>query len=108
MTDFTSSPAQPTLRGKIVELRPMTDDDAPALLQAAGDGRLWELKVTVVPGPDTAADYVASAMQGRRVGTVMPFVIVNRATGAACGSTRFWKIDARNRKLEIGHTWLGA
>ncbi|GBH28560.1 hypothetical protein BvRS1_56090 [Burkholderia vietnamiensis] len=24
------------------------------------------------------------------------------------GSTRFWKIDRNNRKLEIGHTWLGA
>lgn len=24
------------------------------------------------------------------------------------GSTRFWKIDRDNRKLEIGHTWLAA
>jgi RimJ/RimL family protein N-acetyltransferase len=24
------------------------------------------------------------------------------------GSTRFWKIDYVNRKLEIGHTWLAA
>ena len=38
----------------------------------------------------------------------MPFVIVQRATGAIVGSTRFWKIDLANRKMEIGHTWLGA
>ncbi len=37
----------------------------------------------------------------------MPFVIVRRDTGAIVGSTRFWKIDRVNRKLEIGHTWLG-
>jgi N-acetyltransferase len=24
------------------------------------------------------------------------------------GSTRFWKLDRANRKLEIGHTWLSA
>ena len=36
----------------------------------------------------------------------MPFVIVQRATGKIVGSTRFWKIDLKNRKLEIGHTWL--
>jgi RimJ/RimL family protein N-acetyltransferase len=33
-------------------------------------------------------------------------VIVQRETGAIVGSTRFWKIDRTNRKLEIGHTWL--
>jgi len=36
----------------------------------------------------------------------MPFVIVKRDTGRLIGSTRFWKIDRTNRKLEIGHTWL--
>lgn len=38
----------------------------------------------------------------------MPFVIVRRDTGLLVGSTRFWKIDLANRKLEIGHTWLSA
>jgi RimJ/RimL family protein N-acetyltransferase len=28
--------------------------------------------------------------------------------GRVVGSTRFWKIDRANRKLEIGHTWLAA
>ena len=36
----------------------------------------------------------------------MPFAIVDRASGRVIGSTRFWKIDRKNRKLEIGHTWL--
>jgi len=38
----------------------------------------------------------------------MPFVIVKRETGQVVGSTRFWKIDRVNRKLEIGHSWLSA
>jgi len=97
---------QPTLVGKTVELRPLRQEDAPALLDAAADGALWNLKVTVVPGPGTVDAYLATALEGRRAGTVMPFAIVRRDDGRLVGSTRFWKIDRANRKLEIGHTWL--
>ena len=99
---------QPSLHGQLVDLLPMQAEHAPQLLQAAADGELWNMTVTVVPGPDTIARYVATALQGRQAGTVMPFVIVRKSTGAIVGSTRFWKIDRLNRKMEIGHTWLGA
>ncbi|MEK1906092.1 MAG: GNAT family N-acetyltransferase, partial [Pseudomonas sp.] len=76
------------------------------LLEAAADGQLWNSKVTVIPAPDTVEQYIANALQGRQAGTVLPFTIVQRETGRTLGSTRFWKIDRSNRKLEIGHTWL--
>jgi N-acetyltransferase len=104
----TSSHSTPTLTGDIVELRPLRADDARALIDAAADGELWNLKVTVVPGPGTADAYIDKALEGERAGTVMPFAIVQRATGRVIGSTRFWKLDRANRKLEIGHTWLSA
>ncbi|MEA3082929.1 MAG: N-acetyltransferase [Paraburkholderia sp.] len=98
---------QLTLTGHTVELRPLQQDHAQGLLDAAADGQLWNMKLTVVPGPETIGGYIATALDGRAAGTVMPFVIVRRDTGAIVGSTRFWKIDRANRKLEIGHTWLG-
>ncbi|WP_321787977.1 GNAT family protein [Paraburkholderia sp. J94] len=104
----TSSLTTPTLSGEIVELRPLRASDANALVEAAADGELWNLKVTVVPGPATVDAYIDKALEGERAGTVMPFVIVQRATGRVIGSTRFWKLDRANRKLEIGHTWLAA
>ena len=64
--------------------------------------------MTVVPGPETVGGYVDKALKGREEGTVIPFVLVSKATGKVVGSTRFWKIDRANRKLEIGHTWLSA
>ncbi|CAJ0822237.1 GNAT family N-acetyltransferase [Ralstonia flaminis] len=106
MTTATPDNPQPTLVGANVELRPLQADHAAALVAAAADGELWNLKVTVVPGPDTVGGYIATALQGRQAGTVMPFVIVRRDTNQIVGSTRFWKIDRANRKLEIGHTWL--
>ncbi|NKJ45650.1 GNAT family N-acetyltransferase [Burkholderia sp. SG-MS1] len=106
MDDHTARLMPPTLTGATVELRPLRQEHAPALLDAAADGQLWNMKLTVVPGPDTIGGYIASALEGCAAGTVMPFVIVVRVSGAIVGSTRFWKIDRANRKLEIGHTWL--
>jgi RimJ/RimL family protein N-acetyltransferase len=112
MTDANLAFLQPTLRGDTVELRPLQAADAPALLAAAADGELWNLRLTVVPGPETVDAYVAAALRGRAAGGVMPFAIVRRdpggGPGQVVGSTRYWKIDRANRKLEIGHTWLAA
>ncbi|MBB4867008.1 RimJ/RimL family protein N-acetyltransferase [Pseudomonas nitritireducens] len=96
----------PHLIGQHVELLPLRAEHAQALLEAASDGELWNLKVTVVPGPDTVAGYIAKAEKGLEEGSVLPFAILDRRTGKIVGSTRFWKVDRANRKLEIGHTWL--
>jgi RimJ/RimL family protein N-acetyltransferase len=95
-----------TLTGTTVELRPLQRGHSAALVQAAADGQLWNLKVTNVPGPDTVEKYVDIALAGREAGTMIPFVIVRRDTGEIVGSTRFWKVDRVNRKLEIGHTYI--
>ncbi|MFM0158260.1 GNAT family N-acetyltransferase [Paraburkholderia sediminicola] len=107
MNESSADSMQPTLTGQTVELRPLQQEHTQGLLDAAADGQLWNMTLTVVPGPETIAGYIATALDGRAAGTVMPFVIVRRDTGAIVGSTRFWKIDRKNRKLEIGHTWLG-
>ncbi|CAI8809149.1 N-acetyltransferase [Pseudomonas sp. IT-93MI4] len=97
-----------TLQGPRILLRPLQYSDADALLRAAADGELWNLTVTVVPSASTIDSYLKKALDGRDAGTVMPFVIVLKDSGAVIGSTRFWKIDPLNRKLEIGSSWISA
>jgi len=97
-----------TLQGPRILLRPLQYSDADALLQAAADGELWNLTVTVVPSASTIDSYLKKALDGRDAGTVMPFVIVLKDSGEVIGSTRFWKIDPLNRKLEIGSSWISA
>ncbi|QTD36051.1 GNAT family N-acetyltransferase [Pseudomonas fluorescens] len=99
---------QTTLQGQGITLRPLQYTDADALLHAAADGELWNLTVTVVPSTTTVDAYLKKALDGREAGTVMPFVIVLKETGEVVGSTRFWKIDPLNRKLEIGSSWISA
>ena len=103
-----ASELRPTLFGSSVELHPLERHHAPDLVAAAADGELWNLKVTVVPNADTVDAYIDKALKGRDDGTVIPFVLVSKATGKVVGHTRFWKVDRANRKLEIGHTWVSA
>ncbi|MFM9921818.1 GNAT family protein [Variovorax sp. H27-G14] len=100
--------AQPSLTGPRLLLRPLLAADTSALVEAASDGQLWTLPFTVVPSADTVEAYIGNALAGQAAGTVMPFATVLRETGQVIGSTRFWKIDRVNRKLEIGSTWIAA
>ncbi len=109
MTDESDNvSSDQSIIGARIELRPLETSDSPALVAAAGDGELWTLPFTVVPSRDTVDTYIGHAITGRTNGNMMPFVIVLRETGAVLGTTRFWKIDRQNRKLEIGHTWIAA
>ncbi|WP_432240831.1 GNAT family N-acetyltransferase [Herbaspirillum robiniae] len=96
----------PLLPGELVELQPLTAGHRAALLEAAADGELWNMTLTVVPGEQTVDKYLATALEGQAAGKVMAFLVVDRASGRPIGTTRYWKLDAANRKLEIGHTWL--
>lgn len=95
----------PTLQGSLVTLRPLLKTDAPLLIDAAEDGELWSLPFTVVPSADTVDSYIQKALKGQADGTVMPFAVTLSSDQRVIGSTRLWKIDLENRKLEIGHTW---
>lgn len=64
----------PTLVGSRGRLRPLQAQGATALLEAASDGRLWELEYTVVPSAETVESYIATARRGRDAGTVLPFM----------------------------------
>ena len=96
------------LESERIRLRPLLTSDAKALVLAASDGELWTLPFTVVPSVETIDGYIRTALEGRDAGTMLPFVTELRASNQVVGSTRFWKVDRQNRKLEIGSTWISA
>lgn len=96
------------LNGNLVRLRILTANDGAELVMAASDGELWKLPFTVVPDEKTVDEYVNAALLGYADETVLPFVIEAGNPKRIIGSTRFWKIDAKNRNLEIGYTWISA
>ena len=94
-----------TLAQNGVRLEPMTASHVPALAQAAADGELWRLRVTSVPAPGEEAAYVATALHMQAIGTRLPFVVVDEASGQVLGSSSYHDIVPPIRRLEIGYTW---
>jgi len=93
-----------TLRGRHATLEPLAREHGEALRRAAADGELWRLWYTSVALPEKMGEYVAAALEMREKLGAMPFV-VRDAAGEVVGSTRYFNVDAANRRLEIGHTW---
>ena len=91
-----------------IRLEPLTEAHADDLLAAAADGALWTLNYTAVPGPDLASarDYIRIALEGRTLGTMLPFAVV--ADGRMVGCTRYYDIDPSVPTLAIGYTWYAA
>jgi N-acetyltransferase len=94
-----------TLQGAIATLEPLAVDHETTLAKAATDGELWRLWYTSIAPPDRMHEYIGTALDMRERLGAMPFVVRENATGDIVGCTRYFNVDAANRRLEIGHTW---
>jgi len=94
-----------TLAGVHATLLPLERSHEQALRSAAADGELWKLWYTSVPAPEATAEWIGAALEMREQQGAMPFVVRANADGGVVGSTRYFNVDAANRRLEIGHTW---
>jgi len=98
-------PQPVTLESDRVRLMPLAADHAHALEAAAADGELWNIRVTSVPAPGDSPAYIATALQGQAEGHMLPFAVIDRASGQVIGTTRFHDIVPAVDRLEIGYTW---
>ena len=94
-----------TLTGEHASIEPLGREHEDALSRAAADGELWRLWYTTVAPPEKMADYIATALDMRERLGAMPFVVREKPSGEIVGCTRYFNVDAINRRLEIGHTW---
>ncbi len=86
-------------------LEPLQREHESELLEAAKDGELWNLWYTSVAGSEAVLGYIDQAMKMRDEQGALPFVIRRNTDGRIVGSTRYFNVDEKNRRLEIGHTW---
>jgi RimJ/RimL family protein N-acetyltransferase len=94
-----------TLTGSHASIEPLGREHEEALQRAVADGELWRLWYTTVPAPEKVGHYIAIALDMRERLDAMPFVIREISSGEIVGCTRYFNVDATNRRLEIGHTW---
>jgi RimJ/RimL family protein N-acetyltransferase len=101
-------PKPATLEGNGVRLEPLSREHEKGLIEAAKDGRLWELFFTSVPEPENARRYIEDALKGQERGEMLPWAVRDLKSDAIVGSTRYHDIVAAADRVEIGWTWYAA
>ena len=94
-----------TLEGHQVRLIPLEKEHQSDLLQAASDGKLWELWFTSVPSDKSMDSYIDKALQEKANGMSLPFTVLDARSSKVIGSTRYLNVEPEHRRLEIGATW---
>jgi N-acetyltransferase len=94
------------LSGNRCTLAPLAQDHLTELSKAVKDGKLWELWYTLIPKPENMQREVERRLQLQESGNMLPFTIIDNPTNLPIGMTTYLNIDEKNRRLEIGGTWL--
>jgi RimJ/RimL family protein N-acetyltransferase len=93
---------QPTLTGKLVELRPLRLEDFSEVFKAASDPSIWEQH----PEPnrykrEVFQKFFDGAMESRGA-----FAVIERKSGKIIGSSRYYDYDPTRREIVIGYSFL--
>ena len=96
-----------TLEGNFVRLEPLSKEHREGLCRAILDGELWKLLVASVPHPDNVDEFLNDAHNLYKSGVGLAFAVVDKQANRVAGSTRFMRADVRNKRIEIGFTFLG-
>ncbi len=100
-------PEAVALQGAHARLEPLSRAHADALGDAVRDGELWRLWYTAIPTPEGMDAEIDRRLALRESGSMLPFAVVDLATGRPVGMTTYMNIDAVAPRLEIGSTWYG-
>ncbi len=85
---------------------PLRLEHLDALYEAASDESLWLWTTNVIKTKDDLQRYVETALDEFDRKVSLPFVTIENSSKKIVGSTRFGNLDATNRKVEIGWTWI--
>ncbi len=91
-----------TLEFNGLRLEPLAPHHEDGLRAAASDGELWKLRVTSVPEPHNAAQYIGTALDTR---DRLAFAVVDARHGSVLGTTSYHDIVPSVARVEIGYTW---
>ena len=93
---------QPVLKGRLLELRPLREDDFPDLYTVASDPLIWEQH----PASDRYKEEVFRVFFREALESGGALVAVEVMNGRVIGSSRFHGYDEKRGEIEIGWTFL--
>jgi RimJ/RimL family protein N-acetyltransferase len=93
---------QPTLKGDLIEIRPLALEDFNALFTAASDPLIWEQH----PENDRHKREVFQRFFDGAIESKGAFVVIEQKSGRIIGSSRYCNLNPAEREVEIGWTFL--
>ena len=93
---------QPTLRGSLLALRPLREDDFPSLFAVASDPLIWEQH----PDRDRCTEPVFRTFFEGAMASGGALLASDMADGRVIGTSRYHDHDPVKRVVEIGWTFL--
>ena len=96
----------PTMEIAGVRLEQLAASHAPDLAEVVAAGRLDEDWFATTPPAQQMKANIAQRLDSQAGGTMAPFAIIDTSAGKAVGATAYLNIDAANRRVEIGSTFL--
>ena len=93
---------QPTLLGELLELRPLSAEDFPALFGVAADPLLWEQH----PCSDRYQEAVFREFFREAMESGGALIVLDRSDGRVIGSSRYFGYDEERSEIEIGWSFL--
>jgi RimJ/RimL family protein N-acetyltransferase len=89
-------------------IRPLQIDDAENLLPAAtADKNLVQYSPFPIYTKELLQQYIEIALEERKNKLRYPFVLFDKKANAFGGSSSYMNISGKDKRLEIGHTWIG-
>jgi RimJ/RimL family protein N-acetyltransferase len=93
---------QPTLRGTLLELRPLKAEDFDALYAVASDPLIWEQH----PSNDRFKEDIFRAFFRDAMASSGALIVIDSQSGQVIGSSRYNGFDPDKSEIEIGWTFL--
>ena len=93
---------QPTLSGKLIQLRPLKSDEFEALFEAASDPLIWAQH----PSPLRYQREVFQKFFDEAIACMGALAVVDCETGRVIGSSRYYAYNPERSEVVIGYTFL--
>jgi RimJ/RimL family protein N-acetyltransferase len=90
-----------------VMLRRVSLEDRSGFARIAFDSEIWTYFVNQVRDDADLTDFMEQAIHDTLAGTRAVFAIVDRDSGQVVGSSAYGNFAPREKRLEIGWSWLG-
>ena len=95
------------LENNFALLRPLSLEDEEGFAKIAFDSDIWKYNVARIMNSTELKEFINTSLEDRKRNLRYQFTIIQKASGEIAGSTSYSNISVKDKRLEIGWTWLG-